>query len=359
MALHDIMYLWRIRVVDQNIGSLHALSVESLYPLSPYQRAIFQDIVSCLAKRQRFLDRSADPCDSSSSSDWAKYRVLCGKPGTGKSQVLIRAIHHALQQESQVLVAAPVALLAQGYRSIFGSDLEAETIHSTFHIPVNDDANGDMNFSLNKFDMVVVDEASLVSPQTFEKMASTFNRLNVRPVVVVTGDKCQQQPLQTAPNGRVSTTVSILNDATFTNDNSVKHALYQQFRIVDAEYARFIDLLRYSQPSQLQLDDFQEDIVLCPNEDVEDRDISHAFSNQPECSIMTVSRAAAQRVNTILVENLFAGQDPLCDVPCAAVEHGPDIFPYRGMRIVITETRRAESSTAKTQPSFLAAATRY
>lgn len=242
MALHDIMYLWRIQVVDQNIGSLHALSVESLYPLSPHQKAIFQDIVSCLAKRQRFLDISSDPCDSS-SSDWTKYRVLCGKPGTGKSQVLIRAIHHALQQESQVLVAAPVALLAQGYRSIFGTDLEAETIHAAFHIPVNQDEMGDMNYNLNKFDMVVVDEASLVSRQTFETMAITFNRLNVRPVVVVTGDKCQQQPLQTAANGRVSTTVSILNDPTFTQENSVKHALYQQFRIVDADYARFVDLM--------------------------------------------------------------------------------------------------------------------
>lgn len=54
---------------------------------------------------------------------------------------------------------------------------------------------------------------------------------------------------------------------------------------------------------------------------------------------MTASRAAAQRVNTILVNKLFAGQDPLCDVPCAAVADGPDIFPYRGMRIVITENR--------------------
>lgn len=36
-----------------------------------------------------------------------------------------------------------------------------------------------MNFELNKFDMVVVDEASLLSPETFHLMASTFNRLNI------------------------------------------------------------------------------------------------------------------------------------------------------------------------------------
>ncbi|KAL9977942.1 hypothetical protein ACROYT_G015408 [Oculina patagonica] len=104
----------------------------------------------------------------------------------------------------------PVALFAQGYRSIFGSDLEAKTIHSAFHIPVNEDVNGDMNFGLNKFDMVVADKASFLRRPS----RSTLNRLNVRPVVVMTGDKCQQQPLQTAPNG---------NDATYTEDDVLKH----------------------------------------------------------------------------------------------------------------------------------------
>ena len=34
MALHDILFLWRRRVVDSRIGYLHATSVERLYPLS-------------------------------------------------------------------------------------------------------------------------------------------------------------------------------------------------------------------------------------------------------------------------------------------------------------------------------------
>lgn len=258
ISLHDVLYLWRIRVVDSSIGCLQALSLEGLYPLSPHQNAIFQDIVGSLAQRQRFLDRSADP---DPSSDWAKYRMLRGKPGTGKSQVLIRAIHHALQQELKVLLAAAVALLAQGYRAIFRYDLEADTIHAAFHVPIDGHLTADVNFELNKFDMVAVDEASLVSPEPFHLMATTFNRLNVRPVVVIATDKCQQQPLQTV-DGRVSATVSILNDQTFTPANSVKHRLYQQFRIVGVHYACFIDL-RYSQPTQSQLDDFQNDLILC------------------------------------------------------------------------------------------------
>lgn len=68
---------------------------------------------------------------------------------------------------------------------------------------------------------------------------------------------------------------------------------------------------------------------------------------------MTVCRAAAQRINTILVRKLFAGQEPLSDVPCAAVAKGPDIFPYRGMRIVITENRDKASRIVNGQDAII------
>ena len=42
MALHDILFLWRRRVVNSQIGSLHTRSMEPLYPLSLYQRAVYQ-----------------------------------------------------------------------------------------------------------------------------------------------------------------------------------------------------------------------------------------------------------------------------------------------------------------------------
>ena len=116
--------------MDGRIGSLQSRSIEQLYPLSPYQTAIYQDIVDCLAQRKRYLKESFE--DLANSTDhWWEYRVLLGKPGTGKSQVVIRAIYHAIHQEYKVLLAAPVALLAQG------ADLEAETIHAAFRIPVD------------------------------------------------------------------------------------------------------------------------------------------------------------------------------------------------------------------------------
>lgn len=269
--------------------------------------------MGCLAQRKGFLDKSAEDLPAS-ADHWWKYRVLLEKPGTGKSQVVIRGIYHAIQQEYKVLLAAPVALLAQGYRSIFGPDLDTDTIHAAFRIPVDQQQAADVNYALNRFDMVVIDKASLVSPTNFSLVASTLNRLNARPVVIVAGDQCQQQPLQTV-QGRVSNTVSFLNDQTFQQENSVKHVLYQQFRILDAEYARFVDFLRYNQPTQVQVDEFQADVVLCPRGDLLDDQIYSACNHCQETSIMTVSHATAQRVNQIMVSRDFFNQPPLSTVP--------------------------------------------
>ena len=135
----------------------------------------------------------------------------------------------------------------------------------------------------------------------------------------------------------MSNTVSILNDHTFQQENSVKHVLYQKFRILDAEYARFVDFVHYTQPSQLQVDEFQADLVLCPAGDLLDDQIYAAYNRCQDTSIMTVFRATAQHVNQIVVSRDFCNQPPLSTVPCTAVANGQPILPYRGMGIVITE----------------------
>lgn len=134
MVLQNIYNLWTRRIIDSSIGCLQSKSVERPYPLSPFQRAVFQEIVNSLNHRQRFLQQAADGTESPSAlnSSWQKYRVLLGKPETGKSQVLIRVIREALQRNCSVFVAAPVALLAQGYQTIFNADLECDTAR---HLP--------------------------------------------------------------------------------------------------------------------------------------------------------------------------------------------------------------------------------
>ena len=65
LALHDILHLWRLRVVDGRIGTLQSISIQQLYLLSPYQSAILQDIIKSVEERQSFLDETSDQGSSS------------------------------------------------------------------------------------------------------------------------------------------------------------------------------------------------------------------------------------------------------------------------------------------------------
>lgn len=150
-SLHDVLYLWHIRVVTGDVSDLSAFSIDRLYPLSSHQHAILADITGALTSRRDVQD-NCTPHNDEQSSSWRMYRVLLGKSGTGKSQVLIRVIHHAIENEMSVLVTAPVALLAQGYHKIFLCDIETDTLHSAFNIPMDAPFADDVNYGLNKFD---------------------------------------------------------------------------------------------------------------------------------------------------------------------------------------------------------------
>ena len=65
------------------------------------------------------------------------------------------------------------------------------------------------------------------------------------------------------------------------------------------------------QPSQEQLDEFQEDIVLYPSGDVDNKEIFEPFNKSSNTTMMTVSCAAAQRVNEIVVDRVFTNNDLL------------------------------------------------
>lgn len=53
---------------------------------------------------------------------------------------------------------------------------------------------------------------------------------------------------------------------------------------------------------------------------------------------MTVSRKAAQRINEIVVRNLFPGR-AITNIPCASVIDCDPIFPHKNMEVILTENR--------------------
>ena len=106
---------------------------------------------------------------------------------------------------------------------------------------------------------------------------------------------------------------------------------------MDKEHKAFVEMVGFLQPTQQQLDHFQEDSVLCAAGLLDDHEVYCAFSNRRDTTIMTVSRAAAQRVNRIKAEKLFASKEPFSTVHCAGVAGQDQSLPYRGMDIAIKE----------------------
>ena len=142
----------------------------------------------------------------------------------------------------------------------------------------------------------------MISSCTFNVMAATLSRLNVRPVVVIAGHKCQQQHLQRV-DSRTSATTSIINDHTFNAVDAVHHTLYQQFRITDPDYTSFLDCIQFTQPTQQQVDWMQEGIVLGPPGLLTDDQTWQAYTIHADATVMTVSRRGAQWVNNIVVDH--------------------------------------------------------
>ena len=58
-----------------------------------------------------------------------KFVLLMGKPGTGKTHCVHKAMDEALDDEHQIMVAMPTGFLATiGYGNVFGTHISTDTI---------------------------------------------------------------------------------------------------------------------------------------------------------------------------------------------------------------------------------------
>lgn len=226
----------------------------------------------------------------SEEDDWRRYQLLLGKPGTGKSPVLKRLICSALESRENVALCAPLAILVSSYRDQFPDDLYADTVHAMFNIPVNPEDPHLVNCKLGHYDLLLVEETSMISQNNFGMLNSTLNKQVRRPLVIVAGDEKQQHPLETVGTKTVQGK-SILSSIGL-KQSSQSHSLYQQFRCRDRRYQEFLDLLRYV-PNATVLKDFTARNTIYDTIDIGDGDIWRAKVERPRYTVLTVSRKAA------------------------------------------------------------------
>ena len=127
--------------------------------------------------------------DEARETAWAHNTpvVALGKPGTGKTTVVKACIRNACSQGGRVLFALPTAQLASRMREAFRDDPEVEvaTCHAVFKL---DQPLAESLPLMTLYDLVVVDEVSLLDCPQFERILKLWSAAERVPALVFLGD---------------------------------------------------------------------------------------------------------------------------------------------------------------------------
>ena len=132
-------------------------------------------------------------------TEWTQIVSVTGKAGTGKTKCLHSCIHYAIENHFMSLVATPTGYLVSSCRAVFDDDIDANTIHSSFCIPVHG-SSPQVNWALAMYDLIIIDEVSMVPPFFFNHILSTVKQLPTRPILLISDDKYQLPPIATGIN---------------------------------------------------------------------------------------------------------------------------------------------------------------
>lgn len=142
------------------------------------------------------------------------YLVLKGNAGTGKSTVIQHLVKDLKDLKMQVFIAAPTnkaVKVLKGMAKKFEVEVEVSTIHSLLGIypkikeTTDEDGNviqievfeidksGGESYRLDGLDVLIIDEASMVSKELFTMIQETCEPLGI--TVVFVGDPAQLPPI--------------------------------------------------------------------------------------------------------------------------------------------------------------------
>ena len=279
--------------------------------------------------------------------NWKNFILIKGHPGTGKSHAVKAVISKCLTNDYAVAVATPTGFLQSTYRAEFIEDkFVADTIHSMFYYPV--DTNKDkprINWNIGDYQVLVIDEVSMVPTKIFQHIVSTLQQLHIRPVVILCGDQQQQSPIQSVGQ-TVQQTTSVLTNKDFYASCKVFH-FKQQHRCLDPVYMGYLQTLRYFTPNPVLLQKLTENRILSDCNPPSEKDLLSVLKNHSESLVLTVSRKASAEVNKVALTKLFSSENAL-----AEIQYDNDESPlplYKDMKVNITQNRDKKNGVTNGQ----------
>ena len=375
-SLRDLFYLVRIQVIaHEQLETLQPTCKNSI-SLDSYQQAAAHHIATAVKLRDTFYhtntfhtDEYFSDSDSDTDSElysshnlhrymsheqiqddlmdidlphyhhsvirWEKPILIIGKPGAGKTETICQCVCKQMENDKNILVAAPTGFLARRFRAILHTEVDCETVHSAFHIPVDLNQQASTNWHLSEYDIVIIDEISMISEKNFQHILHTISRLIFRPVLVVCGDYAQQQPFEKLAHRTVNVS-SPLNDKSFVS-STYCYFLNGQHRVGDSDYLAFLNHIRHWIPTDAVLQQIQEGRILCPDGQLHPDQVIKAFQDNPQSTFLTFTNAAANKLNSLITSALFANRQPLA---YCQLDSDTDLSPiYKHMRVMITQNR--------------------
>lgn len=235
----------------------------------------------------------------------ARPLAVLGPAGSGKSTAVRVALQQALDHGARAVCACPTRMLVATYKAKM-PDLDVDSVHSVFRLfaPETETLQ-----SMTFFDLVVIEEVSQLSCDVFERLLRLWDAAGRRPVLVFVGDFAQLRgvdPTQARDSARWPQVVIL--------------RLHEMRRCACATLRWKLELLRTAKPTRRQLARILRShkapsarhrrpghMAHTPS----DEELCAVFMERPTTTFVTISRAAAARINQAALRHFFREMQPL------------------------------------------------
>ena len=225
--------------------------------------------------------------------------AVLGPAGSGKSTAVQVAVAEAAEAGARVVIACPTRMLVANLRQKLPG-LDIDSIHAVFQLHKLEQQTLD---SMVNFDLVVIEEVSMVDKDMFERLLRLWDAAGRRPALVFVGDFAQLRGVNPTR----------ATDSLRWREVSRLH-LHTMRRCKCAELRWKLELLRTAKPDIKQLRGILKghkapSRPLRKGKEMTDEptaeDIANILMETPQTTFVTISRAATAWVNKTALDALF------------------------------------------------------
>ena len=168
----------QLTVQKHILTSVHARNTE--YNLYTPTEINNDDAYSDFSKDdEEFCQPTADLHDHEIQPDckenvWTRPILVTGKPGSGKSHTILPTVQELLKRDATIFIAAPTEFLALVYWSQLPDGVVYNTVHASFHYPVECDESCSINWDIEGHD-IIINELSMIPGHIFNHVLKPLN----------------------------------------------------------------------------------------------------------------------------------------------------------------------------------------